>query len=65
MLLELNNKASIFELHSLAERWLNDTVKNTEFNDFFYLELSKNLPGAESHLWQTYNFVLSGSFGLN
>ena len=49
---ELHNKASIFELHSLAAlnewlmHWLNDTVKYKGFSDFFYLEISKNLRDA-------------------
>ena len=44
---ELHNKASIFGFHSLAARWLNDTVKRKGFSDFFYLEISKNLPDAD------------------
>ena len=32
---ELHNKASIFELHLLATRLLNDAVKHKGFNDFF------------------------------
>ena len=39
---ELHNKASIFEFHSLAASWLNDTVKRKGFNDFFTLRYLKS-----------------------
>ena len=55
---------AIFELHSLAERWLNDTVRHKGFNDFFTLRYLKKLPGAEFPSFTDIQFFFSGSFGF-
>ena len=44
---ELHNKSSIFEFHSLAARYLEDTVKHKGFKDFFTLRYLKKLLGLD------------------
>ena len=47
---ELLNNARIFEFHSQAARWLNDTVKHKGLNYFSTLRYLKNCHVRTSHL---------------